>query len=270
MDRARDWGTRIAHEAQLHEENSFITLTYRDDQLPADGGISVRDLQLFFKRLRKKIAPRKVRYYACGEYGEAGGRPHYHAILFGYQFPSLQVWRRSGSGFYLHRSPLLEELWPLGSSEIGSVTSSSGAYVARYVLKKMDGCLDPQHYVRRHPVTGELHQVASEFALMSSRPGIGGGWFDQFESDCFPSDFVVLDGQKLPVPDYYKKKLKGRFDSPASDPDSLLVADDLRPSRVRGRKFVRLHAADSTDDRLAVREEIALRAQSQFKRDLGD
>lgn len=270
MDKVRDWGTRISHEASLHDENSFLTLTYGDEFLPDDFSISVRELQLFFKRLRKSISPQKVRYYACGEYGDRNGRPHYHAILFGYQFPDLEVWRRSESGFYTYRSKSLDAIWGLGHAEIGTVTKSSGAYVARYALKKQTGDFDPAFYQRLHPVHGTIHQVEREFALMSSRPGIGGHWFDVFESDAFPSDFVVIDGQKLPIPQYYKNRLKGRFCGRGSDPDALFVADDLRPSRLRARDHIRSHAQDSTDERLAVREEIAVRRQSEHTRDCED
>jgi hypothetical protein len=45
-----------------------------------------RDLQLFFKRLRKAYPDVKLRYFACGKYGEQFARPHYHVILFGKSF----------------------------------------------------------------------------------------------------------------------------------------------------------------------------------------
>lgn len=146
MDRARDWGTRIAHEATLHEASSFLTLTYRDESLPLDGGLEVRAVQLFLKRLRKKLEPARVRFYACGEYGDSNARPHYHILLFGYDFPDKTVWRKSSSGFLLYRSKILEELWPFGHSEIGSVTPATGAYVARYCLKKVTGPPADDHY----------------------------------------------------------------------------------------------------------------------------
>lgn len=44
-----------------------------------------RDLQLFFKRLRKnlsKFSDAKIRYFAMGEYGPVHFRPHYHFLLF--------------------------------------------------------------------------------------------------------------------------------------------------------------------------------------------
>lgn len=38
---ARQQAIRITHEATLHNDNSFVTLTYSDKHLPMDGGIVV-------------------------------------------------------------------------------------------------------------------------------------------------------------------------------------------------------------------------------------
>lgn len=85
----------MMHEAQMHEENSFITLTYSEENIPSDGNLKPRDFDLFMKRLvqheryyakKEKRKKRPIRYYHCGEYGEHYGRPHYHAAIFGYGF----------------------------------------------------------------------------------------------------------------------------------------------------------------------------------------
>ena len=68
MRRASDWTIRVMHEASLHSENCFVTLTYGRDKLPPDGSLEHRDFQLFMKRLRFH-AKRPVRFYMCGEYG---------------------------------------------------------------------------------------------------------------------------------------------------------------------------------------------------------
>lgn len=251
LAKARDWATRMKHEAQLHDDNCFITLTYEDAQLPEDGSISKRALQLFFKRLRKETDVR-LRYFACGEYGDANLRPHYHAIIFGYGFPDKVFWRNSPRGFPLYRSPLLERVWTFGHSEIGAVSHQSAGYVARYALKKVGGDPAARHYERPHPETGEIFQVAPEFALMSRKPGIGTGWFDQFRMDCFPSDYVVIDGRKQPVPKFYKRKL------------TELQQLALKPKRLA---VARLDAANRTPERLATREELQHHRQAVLKRD---
>lgn len=217
LDKAREWATRLSHEAQLHEENAFLTLTFSDEHLPLTNSVDVRDVQLFMKRLRKSLGDRLVRFFACGEYGDRTYRPHYHLILFGHQFPDLVPWRRTGSGYLVYRSAQLEKLWPYGHCEVGSVTTQSAGYVARYVTKKVHGDDEQarQHYLRGYavnPETGEerVWYVRREFIVMSRRPGIGDAWFEKYSSDAFPSDFVVIDGVKTPVPRYYSKKLDER------------------------------------------------------------
>lgn len=143
LERSRQWAVRCVHEASLHTDNCFITLTYNDEHLPSDGSLNYRDFQLFMKRLRKRVSV-PVRFYMCGEYGENFGRPHFHACLFGFNFPDLKLWKSGKSKLY--RSPLLEELWPFGYSSVGDVNFESAAYVARYILKKVTGADAAAHY----------------------------------------------------------------------------------------------------------------------------
>lgn len=254
LDRAREWGVRIAHEASLHDESSFLTLTYSPEALPDDYSVSIRAVQLFFKRLRKAISPARVRYFVCGEYGdpERGRRPHYHAIVFGFGFPDKVVWRRSKSGHLCYRSAFLEKLWPYGSSEIGSVTRETGAYVARYCLKKVGGPPAADHYRWLHPGTGEVVELRPEFAVCSRRPGLGAGWLRRFETDAFPSAFLVLEGRRCPIPRFYSK----------------LVSEEQRAGaaeEVAYRALARL--GDCTPDRLQVREELQVMKQDRLKRE---
>lgn len=251
MTRADEWATRLWHEAQTHERSAFLTLTFSDEHLPEDGSIRVRDVQLFIKRLRKHLGHNRVRFFACGEYGGAGNRPHYHAIIYGYDFPDRQPWRKSDSGFVCYRSEILERLWPCGFAELGTVTRESLGYVARYVLKKVNGPAAEEHYLRANPVTGEVHRVAPEFITMSTKPGIGAEWYTRFKTDAFPSDFVIVDGKKKPVPRYYKKQLE--------------IGEDLRVSSKRQVK-AKKHADNQTPDRLAIREEVQERRAERLKR----
>lgn len=239
LARSQDWATRIAHEAQMHDDNMFLTLTFNDEELPWDRSVSVRDVQLFMKRLRKMVG--KVRFFACGEYGARLSRPHYHLIVFGHRFTDLVPWRRTSSGFVVSRSPSLERLWKHGFSEVGEVTHQSAAYVARYVVKKVTGSLAKEHYSVVHPETGEVSRVAPEFICMSTHPGIGAEWLAKYRGDAFPSDFVVVDGKRRPVPRYYVKKQEDWYQ------------DEVKYLRsVQSEKS----AANRTPERLAVREEV--------------
>lgn len=263
LARTQEWATRISHEASYHDASCFLTLTYDDQHLPDDMSVSVRELQLFMKRARKALG--KLRFFACGEYGDKTFRPHYHMILFGADFASTRTpWRQSKSGFVTYRSPLLEKLWPLGMSEIGTVTAGSAAYVARYCMKKMGGDIAETHYTRLHPLTGEICKVRPEFATMSSNPGIGRKWIDEYKSDIFPSDFVVIDGQKRPVPRYYLKQLTEEHASPNKIWGEQDILKNNRIEASRG------HLDNNTPERLAVRETVQESRLQRLNRELDD
>ena len=74
---------RMLHELSDYEDAVFVTLTYDEDHIPSNHSLKKSDLQKWFKRVRKEIEPKKIRYFACGEYGDKTQRPHYHAIIFG-------------------------------------------------------------------------------------------------------------------------------------------------------------------------------------------
>lgn len=256
LQRSQDWATRITHEASLHEDNCFLTLTFRPEDLPWDRSVSVRDVQTFMRRLRKKIG--SVRFFAVGEYGTNLSRPHYHIMLFGHAFPDRTIWSKSPSGHYLYRSAALEALWTEGFSFIGNVTVESAGYVARYCTKKINGDKAKEHYQVLNPETGEIALRTPEFAVMSRKPGLGGEWFKQFHADAFPSDFIVIDGQKRPIPRYYKKLLE------RSDP---WLAQDVALAREERSRLPQARA-NSTPARLATREESALLRAERLKRQL--
>jgi len=238
----------------MHSENSFITLSYSDEHLPPDYGIHVRVWQLFMYRLRQSIKPIKVRFFACGEYGDRNYRPHYHALIFGYQFPDLKLYSNK-RGIRLYTSKSLDQLWPYGFNTVGQVTHQSSGYVARYIMKKVAGDDDhaTDHYKRIHPLTGEMHQVRKEFCVQSRRPGLGSSWFAKYKTDAFPSDFLVVDGKKIPVPKFYSKKL---------------AEEELNKIKRKRIKDAQKRKPDNTPERLRVREEVKKAALSQLKREL--
>ncbi len=118
LDRSRMWAARMVHESTLHDDNCFVTLTYAEE--PYGGTLVKEHFQKFMKRLRKKIAPRRVRYYQCGEYGEELRRPHYHAVLFGFDFEDKELISENG-GDRLYTSKMLEEVWGYGFVTIGEM-----------------------------------------------------------------------------------------------------------------------------------------------------
>lgn len=251
FERSRQWALRCVHEAQLHKQNSFVTLTYDGDHLPADGGLHVSDWQRFAKRLRKAAGP--FRFFHCGEYGEENLRPHYHACIFGLDFSLDRIHLRGEGRNRLYFSSLLTRTWGLGHCAVGELNYDSAAYVARYVMKKMTGPEGRVAYERVDPVTGEVFDVAPPYVTMSRRPGVGSLWFDRFKSDVYPSDEVVHLGRRFRPPRFYDGKL----------PEEEL--DALKEKRARR---VALRREDLTPERLAVRAECADARLSRFRRSL--
>lgn len=255
LERSRQWSVRIMHEAQLHDESCFVTLTYDEDHVPARGSLDYSDFQGFMKRLRSDLG--KVRFFMCGEYGGEGDRPHFHCGLFGTAFRGDRyAWRKGGAGHQLYRSSRLEKHWPFGACEIGELTSESAAYMARYTFKKVTGQMADDHYRRVDPDTGEVYYLEPEFAHMSLKPGIGAGWFERFHSEVYPHDRVVVRGRESRPPRYYDVLLKRR--------DAGLL-DQVQQSRILG-------AVDkwpnNTPARLAVREQVAQARAAFYKRKL--
>lgn len=204
QQRAAQWATRAVHEAAFHEHNSFVTLTYAPEHLPSNGGLRPRDLVSFIKALRHAIKRKRfaslvgdaVRYLACGEYGDAGDRPHYHALLFGVGFSDAVP-----CGKDLWTSECLRTLWGLGHVSFGSVTGGSAAYVAQYSLKKASRA----NWSKCDPRTGEV--LHPPFLRCSLRPGIGADFIARYRGDT-RHGFIVRDGRKVAVPRYYQKLLE--------------------------------------------------------------
>lgn len=230
LERSRQWAMRCLHESSLSERNSFVTLTYDDDHLPAGGSLVYPDFQRFMKRLRK-AAGVPVRFFMCGEYGDELGRPHYHALLFGLDFPDQYYWKTVNGAKY-YRSPSLEGLWRFGDSLVGALTFESAAYCARYCVKKVNGPDADDHYQGRAP----------EFAHMSLKPGIGARWLERWRSDVYPHDFVVVNGKEVKPPKYYDRLFR------RVEPDVFEDLQFLREQDGRSRFL------DNTPERLEVRE----------------
>ena len=187
--KSREWQLRIMHEASQYSDNCFVTLTYDNEHLPEGGTLVKRDLQLFLKRLRFLISPRKVRYFACGEYGSYGKRPHYHLIIFNWFPDDSYFFKRTKKGEMIYRSPQLESLWTSGFSSVGFVTPDSAKYCAKYLQKLQD------------PLPGCI----PAFTLCSTHPGIG---YNSISPDVLKSGCYYIDGHPYTVPRYYLKVLE--------------------------------------------------------------
>lgn len=315
---AGEWATRCWHESSLYVHNSFITLTYDDKRLPPcydirQGLIYSHFQDDFLKALRDRCGGltkvrhhnfgkincktkepypefhRPIRYYVAGEYGEKHGRPHWHALLFNFDFSDRYFWRWSkvnefgpqSARFPIFRSPTLEELWPYGNCEIGSVTFESAGYCARYIMKKQKGEEDKVKAFYRiiDENTGEVFDRRPEFCKMSTRPGIGDGWFKKYHTDVFPHDRVVLkNGRLVKPPRFYDKKFFQMTAEtlpvcPFFDPRTGEVFEDLVSPFLDNIKFDRVKAAKQRLDNpnkpsLQSERDVLLNKISRLKRTL--
>jgi len=192
------------HEAQMHSENCFITLTFNDWVLNErnQSSVNVKDFQNFMKKLRNSTK-KKIRFFHCGEYGSKRGRPHYHALLFGYDFPDKTHWATEG-GNKTFISDKLKSLWPYGWSVIGDVSFNSAQYVASYINKKITGDLAEDHYKTEYD-----EPIQPEYCTMSRKPGIGYTFYNKYKFDIYPHDYCEINGKKIMPPRYYDELLKG-------------------------------------------------------------
>ena len=245
VDRSRDWAVRCYHEAQLHEANCFLTLTYNNDNLPKNGSLIMRDYQLFMKKLREVLGP--VRFLHCGEYGDQLGRPHYHACLFGQDFAEdKEIWKVKDKT-PLWRSDTLDKLWGLGYCSIGTLTFQSAAYTARYILKKIHGDDAEAHYAGKLP----------EYVTMSRRPGLGHAWYEKYgPNEIWPDDYIIIDNRRFKVPKYYDRMLE------KADPERF------EKMKLRRQEYGEAHEEDRTPERLAARKEVFVNRINQLTRDL--
>lgn len=236
----------------MHTHNSFLTLTYNDENLPENGSLNHEHFQKFIRSLRITTG-KKIRFYMCGEYGAKYQRPHYHALLFGHKFPDEKLHRMSNNN-PIFRSAILEKAWPHGYSEIGAVTYKSAAYTARYILKKHQNEKHDRE-ITNHD-TGEItvlrgtrpikapDQLKPEYTNMSLKPGIGATYLKKYISDIFPGDKIILpDGKTASVPKYYRELLRREHPE---------LAEKLKQDRIEKAK----QNPNNTKARLKTRESI--------------
>lgn len=235
VKKAREWTHRLMLEAALHEENCFLTLTYDDEHLPDDNSLKPRHLQLFLKRLRFSMEPKRFRYFAVGEYGDQSQRPHYHLALFGVRTCEYGLTRSRLRRECCDRCTEMSRLWPQGYCFLGRCETQSARYIAGYVIKKLTQANHPD-LCGRHP----------EFARMSNRPGIGCGMADEIAStllehglDSLPDVPATLahGRARWPLGKYLRRQIRKRIGRDEKAPPSTLekLKEKLSPMHQIGQ-----------------------------------
>lgn len=262
INKQRSWMARILLESLCWHSSIFITLTYRPETVPSVHGgrhtLYPPDLQRFWKRLRKRLGARRLRYYAVGEYGEETWRPHYHAIVFGLSDESLVKVGRH----LVH--PEVHQAWGMGYTSAGSLTPERAAYCAQYVCKKLTRVEDPRTF-------DILRGTWPEFCTMSKKPGLGSktvaGLAEALvqadpTAEDVPTELVMPDGRRLPMPGYIAAKMREELGIPrlaserpprVTEPSEFVEVVDMTPAGVLTR-------------RVSVREQKAREAEAKAAR----
>lgn len=233
FNRRRIWAHRIMLEASQHGDNTFVTLTYSDQNIPRTSTdlptLDPKHLQDWLKRLRFINRELRIRYFAVGEYGDETWRPHYHLALFGHpncQRGQTDLRREWCCGF----CQSIKSSWGKGAVMLAELNVNSAQYVAGYVTKKMTRTDDPR-LSGRHP----------EFSRMSLRPGIGHDFMHEVASTMlsFNLDQSQADvpsalrhgNRTLPLGRYLRNKLRTMIGKEGKAPQETLdeQAEEMRP-----------------------------------------
>ncbi len=255
LNYSKQWANRMMLEAQYYDSNFFLTFTYDNDHVHYnDLGLKTlykKDFQDFMKRLRRRVEPDKIRFFASGEYGEHTFRPHYHAIIFGLKIPDLEPFGYS-SGFPVYISKFINDLWVQGHVLISYISWDTCAYTARYVVKKAN------HYTK--DVYHASH-VEPEFCLMSRRPGIGKTYFDEHYKEIYQTDELIFStptgGKSSKPPKYFDKCLE------RLDEDWYLLIKCHRQHIAEVTRATLLSKSKLTYEELLKRRDSALRDRTK-------
>lgn len=258
---------RMHHEASMHSEVSFLTLTYSDDKLPPNGSLYYDHVIAFIKRLRERLSDTSYKnsltFYRVGEYGDNFSRPHYHLILFGFDFSAPVPFNRGRSfnektlsatkdSRRYYKSSFLDDTWGHGFADVGDVDHATCFYVAKYVTKKVYGTLASSHYETLNEY-GEYVQRTRELSSSSRKNPIGTRWIEKYFRDVYPHDYVLIDGKKYPPPRYYDNWLE------KNHPDLYL--------QVKSRRLDSAHGLFPDYRALNVSRKIQIEKQKSFLRD---
>lgn len=198
-NRRSGWMFRIGEEMRTQEHRGyFLTLTYGEKYIKRVGpegrpSLRFRDVQLYLKRIRK--AKYYAKYICVGEYGGQTGRPHYHMLL----------WTDAPTEF-------LEANWKLvlkdgkdallGHIMFGKLEMASAMYTLKYIIQ-------PKHVMSDDD---PREKTRAQFSK-----GLGIGYLDHraygFHTSSYddPELMCFVDGRKVALPLYYKRKIFTKF-----------------------------------------------------------
>lgn len=175
--------------------------------------LCIRDLQLFFKRVRKMF-PIDLKQFSCGEYGPSTMRKHYHAIVLGVDF---KPWKLHGyrDGHPIYNSDILSKLWPFGFATVDEVNDQDIKYVTGYIRKKLSG-----------PAADVYKRDGLEPPFQLQSKGIGLRYSVDNSVVLYRDLFLRVNGKIRRIPKYMARKIG--LNEPLPDVGFLLCSLRLR------------------------------------------
>lgn len=279
LEYSKQWATRIMMEVESRKgvDCWFLTLTYDDDHLPEQLGYDVSDdgeiysivnlvpehLTKFWKRLRKAFPDCKISYFAAGEYGDKGLRPHYHACVFGLPLTDLRIIGRNELRQPIFSSAKLEKIWGKGFVSIGELEFESAAYVARYTMKKQKGKEAKARRERfqnfNEVVDGK--PIVQPFARMSLKRPIGKQYMlDNMGRFVQNGCTYIRDGKKVLMPRYFLRLVEKT--DPDLFPDYQMKRERFISIKIRSQKvrsFVKMSEISANAEKVKREQIRALR-----------
>lgn len=188
------WQARCNSE-YIKYRSAFVTFTYDNLHIPYLSknslypSLSKNEFQHYTDNIYHKVKnmpflPKGCihgyKYFACGEYGDHFGRPHYHVLFFGLDFHDF---RR-----------IFESTWKAGLIKTLPILSGGIRYVVDYMTKNLSG--------ERAKI--EYDDLNRERPFTACSRGIGLDFFMAHRDEICDTGFIQMGIRKVPVPTYYR------------------------------------------------------------------
>lgn len=187
----KEWADRLIIESTYWPFSYFVSLTYDPEHMPPDLSLRPKDMVDWKKRLGYYVG-RVPQLYYCGEYGDKGDLPHYHAIIFcdSDQFHNIL------------------KSWDFGRISVEYCTPERCSYTAGYTTEKLD---KPERTDGRHP---EFHGASRKPPLgyrllfdLLEKLATDEGFRERILRRPYPPYSVNIGGKNIRLPPYIRNKL---------------------------------------------------------------
>lgn len=186
---AKEYTLRYIQESKKFKYLYFLTLTYRDENVPYNerGYLTLKkdDLTKYLKvinvNVKRKLPLEEYKYFACGEYGDQTERPHYHIVL---SCNNQEIGK------------LFLKKWFAGDVKFEEASIQSVFYTIGYVNKKIK---DKDYYY-------DLNEIERPFRKFSR--GLGKDYYEENKKELAEKYYANIGKNKIALPKYYKDKLK--------------------------------------------------------------